>query len=75
MRKIKTGLTNANNFDSPKPYNTLSARYAKAFANNKLAIKANISYLRVTGLESRRLYACKTIIEEPNNTKPSGRFI
>ncbi len=46
--QVKTGLTNGNNMDAPKPYNTMSARYAKSFAKDKLAIKANISYLRAT---------------------------
>lgn len=68
--QIKTGLTNANNFDSPKPYNTLSARYAKAFANNKLAIKANISYLRATDWKADDYTHARQLSEEPNNTKP-----
>jgi outer membrane receptor protein involved in Fe transport len=46
--QVKVGMTNGNNMESPKPQNTVAARYAKSFAKNKLAFKANISYMRAT---------------------------
>lgn len=46
--QVKTGLTDSREMANPKPYNTVAARYAKSFAKDKLAIKANVSYLRAT---------------------------
>ena len=46
--QVKVGMTNGYNMETPEPYNTLSARYARAFAKDKLAFKLNVSYLRAT---------------------------
>ncbi|MEZ5008606.1 MAG: carboxypeptidase-like regulatory domain-containing protein [Chitinophagales bacterium] len=68
--QIKTGLTNANNFESPKPYNSLSARYATSFAKDKLAIKANISYLRATDWKADDYTHARQLSDELNFTEP-----
>jgi iron complex outermembrane receptor protein len=46
--QVKVGMTNGNNMESPKPQNTVAARYAKSFAKDKLAFKMNVSYMRAT---------------------------